>query len=329
MSQAAQSPSMGAPAVVCVALNPAIDQTIEVSCLRLGEVNRALSAAQNAGGKAVNVASCLADYAVPVGIAGLLGRDNTGLFDALFDAKGIARHCLLVDGATRINTKLVDPALGQTTDINLPGPQQSAGQIADLLAQLKSVLSQLAGSMAWVVLAGSLPPGWPADTYADLIRHAHQLGARVLLDSSGAAFAHALAAGPEIIKPNRAELAEHLGRPLVTAADTVAAARQLIESHPGLRLVAVSMGEEGALFITAEEHLLAHPLPVTPLSSVGAGDAMVAGIVAGQLAGLALGEGAQLATAFAAAKLTRLGPHLPGIEQVRALAAQVRLGSPG
>ena len=315
--------------VLCVALNPAIDQTIEVSSLRVGEVNRALRASQNAGGKAVNVASCLADYGVSVGVTGLLGRENPERFNALFDAKGIARHCLLVDGATRINTKLVDPALGQTTDINLPGPQQSPEQIAASLAQLEDVLSQHAGSVEWVVLSGSLPPGWPADTYAGLVRHAHALGARVLLDSSGAAFAQALAAGPEIIKPNRTELAEHLGRPLERAADVAAAARALIESHPGLRLVVVSMGEEGAFFVEADAMLLAHPLPVTPLSSVGAGDAMVAGIVAGQLAGLGLAEGAQLATAFAAAKLTRLGPHLPEIEQVRALAAQVRLGSPG
>lgn len=315
-------------AVLSVALNPAIDLTIEVSGLRIGEVNRAQRAQQDAGGKGINVASCLADYGVDVAVTGQLGRDNPALFEALFDDKGIADRCLYIDGSTRVNAKVVDPAKGETTDINLPGPQQTAAQIDAQIARLKDVLDELAGTVRWVVLSGSLPPGWPADAYATLIRHAHAVGGKVMLDTSGRAFSEALAASPDIVKPNRDELAEHLGRPLGSIAEVIGAARGLLAAHPGMRLVAVSMGSEGAVFVSPTDAVVAHPLEVEPISSVGAGDAMVAGIAAAQLAALPIDDCARLATAFAAGKLTRLGPHLPALETVQSLARQVRLTRP-
>lgn len=316
-------------AVLCVALNPAIDLTIEVGNLRVGEVNRAQRAQQDAGGKGINVASCLADYAAKVAVTGQLGRHNAALFESLFNDKGIANRCLYLDGHTRVNTKVVDPAKGETTDINLPGPSQTEAQINAHLERLADVMNTLASTVRWIVLSGSLPPGWPADTYATLTRHAHALGGQVMLDTSGQPFSEALKAMPDIVKPNRDELAEHLGRPLGSTDETIEAARQLLAEHPPMRLVAVSMGRDGAVFVSPSQAIVAHPLDVEPISSVGAGDAMVAGIVAAHLDGLPLDRCAQLATAFAAAKLTRLGPHLPAPEVVRALAATVRLDRPG
>lgn len=314
------------PTVLCVALNPAIDQTIEVAGLRIGEVNRAQRAQQDAGGKGVNVASCLADHGTAVAVAGLLGRANAGLFEALFNAKRIANECVYLDGLTRINTKLVDPQRGETTDINLPGPQLAPAQVAARLREVLAVVEHEPG-LSWLVLSGSLPPGWPADTYATLIQQAHARRIRVMLDTSGPALGAALLAGPDIIKPNRDELGAHLGRRLVTQEETVTAARELLDAQPMLSLIAVSMGHEGALFITRSEVVFARPLPVKPLSSVGAGDAMVAGVVAAQLEGFGLAETARLATAFAAGKLERLGAHLPSPQRVRELAMQVQLGN--
>ena len=274
--------------VLCVALNPAVDLTIEVAGLRLGEVNRAQRAQQDAGGKGINVASCLADYGVKVAVTGQLGRDNPALFEALFNDKGIADHCLYIDGSTRVNAKVVDAEKGETTDINLPGAQQTAAQIDTQIAGLQGVLDELAPSVRWVVLSGSLPPGWPDDTYATLIRHAHAIGARVMLDTSGPALSRALAASPEIIKPNRDELAEHLGRPLGTVTDIATAAQELLAAHSGLRLVAVSMGRDGAVFVSPDASFHAHPLDVAPISTVGAGDSMVGAMT------LKLAEGASL-----------------------------------
>lgn len=315
------------PQVIAVALNPALDHTIEVEHLRPGEVNRALRMQVDVGGKGINVASCLADFGILSAVTGQIGRDNAALFEALFRAKGIDNQCVYLDGLTRINTKLVDRASGDTTDINMPGPALSEDDMQALQTSLLTRLDALAGPTSWVVLAGSLPPLWPADTYQSLIEHVHRLGAKVLLDASGAALAAGIAAAPDIIKPNRAELAELIGHPLDDTPAIVAAARELLARPNAPDTVIVSMGGDGALFVNRQQALLAHPLQTPLISTVGAGDAMVAGIVAARLADLALPECARLASAFSAAKLARLGPHLPSPETVRALAQTVQISS--
>ena len=311
------------PQVVTVALNPALDQTIEVAGLQVGAVNRAVRMQVDVGGKAINVASCLADFGVSAAVAGQLGRDNAVLFDELFQRKQIANHCCFLDGLTRINTKLVDTISGETTDLNMPGPELTPEVAAALLKQLLERLDRLVEHADWVVLSGSLPPGMPMDTYATITQQAQAAGAAVLLDTSGAPLKAALATGPRLVKPNRHELAELVNRPLDTLEAVIAAGREVLNSASAPEQVVVSLGGDGALFLTRHDALLAQPMSVAVASTVGAGDAMVAGLVAAHLEGRSLTETAQLATAFAAAKLTRLGPHLPPPDEVRALARQV------
>mgnify|MGYP001159385626 CR=1 FL=1 len=311
--------------VVCIALNPALDQTIEVRDFKLGKVNRAQSAQIDAGGKGVNVASCLADYRSGVAISGLLGRDNAGLFEQLFEEKQITDHCLYVEGMTRVNTKLVDPERGLTTDNNLPGTALEPERIEAEIQNLFSIVDELAATASWFVLSGSLPPAWPVDTYARIILRVRSHGRKVLLDASGKALAEGILAEPHALKPNEHELAELLGRELSGPESIAEAVRDLLEKHPELECVAVSMGEQGALFFSRTESLYARPLPVELVSTVGAGDAMVAGLVAAKLESLPLSACARLATAFSAAKLTRLGAHLPEPEKVRELAASVEV----
>lgn len=311
------------PQVVTVALNPALDHTIEIAGLQPGTVNRALRMQVDVGGKAINVASCLADFGVSSAVTGQLGRDNVALFEELFQRKHIANHCHLLDGLTRINTKVVDTESGETTDINMPGPEFDPAAAADLLEQVLQRLELLSEQAKWIVLSGSLPPGMPAETYATITRRVQAGNAAVVLDTSGEPLKAALTAAPRIIKPNRHELAELLGEPLDTTESLVAAGRGLLNGPNAPETVVVSLGGDGALFLTRAQALHAHPVKVAVTSTVGAGDAMVAGLVAAQLENRSLAETAQLATAFAAAKLTRLGPHLPPPEEVRALANQI------
>ncbi|MBK8508630.1 MAG: 1-phosphofructokinase [Candidatus Competibacteraceae bacterium] len=317
------NPFAASPQVVTVALNPALDQTIEIAGIQLGEVNRALRMQVDVGGKAVNVASCLSDFGVSTAVTGQIGRDNAALFEELFQRKKIANHCCYLDGLTRINSKLVDTVSGQTTDLNMPGPELTPAAARDLLDQVLHRLDQLAGQVKWTVLSGSLPPGMPADAYATLTRRVQAAGGSVLLDTSGAPLRAALAAGPKIIKPNRHELAELVGRPLDTLEALIATGRELLAAGSAPEVIAISLGGDGALFLDRNQALHALPARVEVSSTVGAGDAMVAGLVAAQLEGLNLTETARLATAFAAAKLTRLGPHLPRPAEVRALAQQI------
>ena len=106
---------------VTVTLNPAIDQTVRLASLRPGHVHRARSSRDDAGGKGINVAACLADWGVPTAALGVLGGGNDGVFGALFSTRGIVDGCLRIPGSTRTNIKLVDEDNGETTDINRSG----------------------------------------------------------------------------------------------------------------------------------------------------------------------------------------------------------------
>ena len=308
--------------VVTLTLNPAIDQTVILDALEPGTVHRARAVRSHAGGKGVNVACCLADWGVPVTATGILGADNDAAFTQALAGKGIADRFVRIPGETRTNLKLLDRRTGETTDINLPG----LAVTADSLDAARSTLLDHAAADAWVVLAGSLPGTLPDSTYAQLATPLKARGTRVVLDASGAPLAAALAADigalPDAVKPNRHELEEWAGRPLRTLEDVRAAAQDL--RTRGIPVVVVSLGAEGALFLTPEGAVQAQPPAIEVASTVGAGDALVAGLVAALRAGLDLDETARLAIAFAAGKLTQAGANLPPRATVEALARAVR-----
>jgi 1-phosphofructokinase len=176
------------------------------------------------------------------------------------------------------------------------------------LDALERDIRRLAAPGRWMVLAGSLPRDAPAATYRRLADVVHGAGGSIALDTSGAALGVALAAGPELVKPNRAELEELVGRPLPDRPALVTAARELAAS--GVGTVVVSLGAEGALFVRGGEAVFATPPPVPVASTVGAGDAMVAGTLLGTLRKLPLPGIAALATACSAVAIGGVGPYL-------------------
>ncbi|MCT8285312.1 1-phosphofructokinase family hexose kinase [Xanthomonas translucens] len=308
---------------VSVSLNPAIDLTVAIDRLQPGQVHRASSAHAIAGGKGINVAACLADAGIATAALGVLGAGNAHLFETLFAARGIDDRCLRVSGDTRTNLKLVAADSGATTDINLPGLPLGAAELQAVGARLDELLRPGLP----VVLTGSLPAGLAADSWRTLQAQAATAGARVLLDTSGAPLRAALAAPraqlPFAIKPNRHELEDWAGTPLHGTADVLAATRALQAS--GIALVVVSLGTDGALFVRGEQALLAHPPQLAGGSSVGAGDAMVAGLVAALLAEADLATCARQATAFAVATLGSGAARRLPREQVAGIAAAVRI----
>ncbi len=305
--------------IATLSLNPAIDQTARVASFTAGRVNRVEWDQSDAGGKGVNVASFLADAGLPVTATGLLGSGNVEPFVELFERKGIVDRCVRLPGRTRVNVKIVDPVLDQVTDINFPG---LAPRPEDLEA-LTAALDALCADTDWFVLSGSVPADVPTRVYEDLVIRLKVLGKTVVLDASGAPFAEAIGSGPDIIKPNIDELGELVGRPLQSQAEIIAAARTLIDR--GIGLVAVSMGADGALFVERDAVVLATPPAIEVKSTVGAGDAMVAGIVTGSLRGLDLAARARLATGFSLGALAEVGPNLPSQAVIETLAARVQV----
>ena len=303
--------------VVTITLNPAIDRTVTISNFTAGAVNRVESVRSHPGGKGVNVASALADHGHGVAVTGFLGRSNAGAFEELFGQKKIADHFVRIAGQTRIGIKITDPVRAETTDINFPGPAPTSEELSMLRWQIATLEAE------WFVVAGSLPPGVDPKIYRDIIAGLRQSGRKVLLDTSGEAFSLALEARPTVVKPNIHEFETFVGHPLSNEQEVVAAARILIDR--GIELVVISMGKEGACFITATESVMARPPEIEVKSTVGAGDAMVAGILSGQLEKLSLGECARLATAFSIDSLSRLESGLGSRSAIESAMQKVTL----
>ena len=303
--------------IATVTLHPAIDHSVLIRGFASGRLNRVLSEQCDPGGKGVNVASFLADLRLRVTATGLLGRENAGVFEQLFAERGITDAFVRIPGKTRVNIKILDETAAEGTEINFPGPAASA----DCLAALTRAIDALLPDHDCFILSGSVPAGVPAAFCPDLIRRLKVAGKRVLLDSSGDALRHGIAAGPWAIKPNLAELEELVGEPLRDEPTVIRAARALLAA--GLGCVVVSMGQKGALFVTAEECLQATPAEVPVHSTVGAGDALVAGFVAGSLRGWSLTDCARLATASALGALTQPVRRLPPTPAIESLLAKV------
>ncbi|HEX8322865.1 MAG TPA: 1-phosphofructokinase [Tepidisphaeraceae bacterium] len=311
---------MTLPPIITVTLNPAIDQTLAINGFAAGRVNRVQQSHTHPGGKGVNVAVMLADLGASVVATGWLGNRNAEGFQLLFAQKRIDDQFLRVPGETRVGIKITDESSGQTTDINFPGLRLPPTAGDGLIDHLKTLIRP----DQWVVLAGSVPPGIDDDFYGRLIDVVQAQGGRVALDTSGEPLRHALPHGPDLVKPNVEELSALLGRPLATPGDLIEAAREAIIRH-GTALAVVSMGGDGALFVEAGRAVRTHPPHVAVKSTVGAGDAMVAGLVYALANGLSLDEAARLSTALSVYAVTRMVSGLETPNGHESYAAQIRL----
>ncbi len=304
--------------VVTVTINPAIDQTITIPNFTAGTVNRVQSSQMDPGGKGINVASFLADFGQPATVTGFLGADNDDIFRRLFERKVIEDRCIRIAGQTRTGVKISDEVLHQTTDINFPGETPGPADIQRLF----DILAELAAEQEWFVLSGSIPRGVSSNIYQEMARRL--AGKKVVLDTSGEGFRQALSAGPWLVKPNVDELSEYAGKAMDSPAAIIEQAHTLMNSCH-IHSVVISMGKEGAIFVEGEETIWAVPPAVEVKSTVGAGDAMVAGIVAAKMRGLGLAECARLATAFSVVAISHIGSGLPSLEAVQSARERVSI----
>jgi 1-phosphofructokinase len=303
--------------IVTLTLNPSVDRTVEVETLARGEVMRALGVRVDPGGKGINVSRALAAHDIPTrAVVTVGGAEGEHLVTLLRDT-GIEIVPVRIRGAIRSNITVVEPD-GTTTKFNEPGAQLSADELAAVLAAVKAA----AESADWLVASGSLPTGTSPDVYAELVQSMAGSGTRVAVDTSGPALEAVLAVGPTLVKPNRDELAAASGRRLTTIADVVDAASLLRER--GARIVLASLGAEGAVLVDDDGAIHGRTPAVSPVSSVGAGDAMLAGfLAAGGKGGDALVE----ALAWGAAAVLQPGSGMPSPRDIDRTAVRLeRLG---
>lgn len=311
---------MSSPILV-VSLNPALDVTHHVSSVDWAGVNRPGHVTARPGGKGLNVAFTLRALGADVRVVGLAGGAAGAAVRDGAAAGGVPAAFTPVGAETRRSFTVVDAGRRQAAVFNEPGPEVSAPEFAAFQA---AYLTELA-SASVVVLTGSLPPGLAADSYAVLIAPAVQAGVPSLLDAGGEALRLGAAAGPEIIKPNLAELelaaghslrassapgpADHAGGGLATAATAdqatadlaavAAAARDLIAA--GARSAVVSLGPDGLLALAGQDCWHVASPDVAVRNPTGAGDAVVAGLALGLARGWAWPDLLRHAAALGAA----------------------------
>ncbi|MFD4985555.1 1-phosphofructokinase [Streptomyces sp. NPDC058374] len=253
--------------------NPSLDRAYELPSLDRGAVLRAARDRVDPGGKGVNVSRAVAAAGHRTVAVVPLGGPEGALLARLLGEHGIEAAGVPVAGSTRVNITLVEPD-GTLTKVNAPGPELSGAEAEALLGAVRAH----ATGADWVACCGSLPRGLGPEWYAQLVARAHRAGRRVALDTSGGALGATLAEEPDVVKPNAEELAQAVGRPLLTVGDAVKAAGELRER--GARAVLASLGADGQLLLDASGTWFGRARPVAVRSNVGAGDASLAGFLA-------------------------------------------------
>ncbi|GAA1986789.1 1-phosphofructokinase [Kitasatospora viridis] len=260
--------------IVTITPNPSLDRTYELAALAPGEVNRAGLDRLDPGGKGVNVSRALTAAGHRTTAVLPLGGPAGRLLADLLGRQGITVAAVEIAGDTRINVSIAEQG-GRLTKINAQGPELGPAESAALLRLVRTDFTT--AGVDWLACCGSLPRGVAPEWYAELVAQVHSGGARIALDTSGPALLAALTARPDVVKPNREELAEAVGRPLATVGDAVDAAGELRKR--GAQQVLASLGADGMLLI-AEEGSWYGTAPVARVrSDVGAGDASLAGFL--------------------------------------------------
>jgi len=310
--------------IVTLTAHPSVDQTVALAgSLERGAVLRALSATSQAGGKGVNISR--AAVAADVATLAVVPARLDDPFVAELAGAGVPVHAVGPAGEIRVNVTITEPD-GTTTKLN-----SSASPVGDeLSAALEEALHAAAAGAAWVVLAGSLPPGLPARWYADLAAALRGSGARVAVDTSDEPLRvigeHLELAAPALLKPNAEELASLSGAdPDALESDPAAAAEAAgVLVQRGAGAVLATLGGRGAVLVDGDSAWHATPPPTTVVSTVGAGDSSLFGYLLGDLQQLPPDQRLALAVAYGSAAAGLPGTTIPHPHQVRPELVSVR-----
>ncbi|MGO9043738.1 MAG: 1-phosphofructokinase family hexose kinase [Mycobacterium sp.] len=293
--------AMSRPRIVTLTMNPALDIATKVEVVCPTQKLRCSATRYDPGGGGINVARIARVLDGSVFAVFPAGGSHGGLVTRLLDDAGVAFAAIPIVGTTRESFTVNEISTGEQYRFVLPGPELTLREQERCLVELRMA----ARSAEFVVASGSLPPGAPADFYQRVADMCLRLGARLILDTSGGGLRH-VSSGVFLLKASVRELGECVGRPLVTEAEQVAAAHELIDGGRA-EVVLVSVGSQGALLATRHGSQRFSAIPMPSGSGVGAGDAMVAAIAVGLTRGWTLVKSVGLGIAAGAAMLTTPG----------------------
>jgi len=303
-------------AIVTLTINPALDIATSTDRVEPTHKLRCSMPRYDPGGGGINVARAVH----------ALGGDAVAIFPAggaagemirhLLEQQGVRHNAIAISGFTRESLAVKERMTGRQFRFLLPGPQISESDQERCLDQL----ALAAAEATYIVASGSLPLGVPEDFYARIAKLAQSLGKRFILDTSGAALKQA-GRGIYLLKPSLRELGDLVGSEIRTEREQEQAAREIIEQGRS-EVIVVSLGDQGALLVTAGRAERFAAIPVEASGSVGAGDSTLAGIMVSLCRGLELGEAVRYGMAAGAAALLGSGTELCRRSDVERLYAR-------
>ena len=307
--------------IISVTMNPALDKTVYLDSLEVGGLNRISAIELDAGGKGINVSKTINELGgVSVATGFIAGSIGEYIRKDLENA-GIITNFVNVEGETRTNTKIITKE-GILTELNEPGFEVTSNEVERLF----DILISYANSEAIFILTGSVPKGVETDVYAKLIDALKGRGSKVLLDAQGELFEKGCERGPTIIKPNDYELSLFLGREIDKNDFLKVDLMEEVEKcffGLGIDEIIISLGKEGAVFLLPGRRVICRGINVEVLSTVGAGDAMVAAIALGMERQLSQEEVMRLAMATATGAVMTNGTKPPAKNVVEKLLKEV------
>lgn len=305
--------------IITVTLNPAIDKTAQVTKMVCNGLNRLDNVMLDVGGKGINVSKTIKELKGESICTGFVAGDNGVWIEKKLDELGLKYDFKHVEGNTRMNLKVLDEDMN-LTELNEIGTEIKSD---DLLAMKKQLLEMtLPGDI--VVLSGSVPKGVPQDIYKELTQLLKDKGAKVILDAEGDLFTAGIEAGPHLIKPNKYELCKYFELSEdVNDVELIDHAKKLL--YKGIEMVVISLGADGAIFITHNEVARVKGLKITPHSSVGAGDSMVGALAYGIDHDFELVRLIKWAVATSAGAVMTKGTKAPHISVIEKLVNEVSI----
>jgi 1-phosphofructokinase family hexose kinase len=307
---------------ICVSLNPAIDKRLELASLTRGQVLRARQARSFPGGKSTHVAMVLQTLGELPHWVGPCGGTTGAELIAGLSTLGIDAHVCPTRHLTRTNLEIIEED-GTVTEILEPGCSPSTVEFAELEKTCARLFAKSKNTP--VIFSGSLPAGAPSETYATLLALAHKSDCRTFLDVSGEPLRIALSTRPHFVKLNRDETSELLGVKIESLSSATAAVKKLVTL--GARSAAISMGADGLLYYPSESSSIffAPAISLQPKSTVGCGDAAMAGFARAIASNSSPEEVLRLAVACGTANCLAESPGAAKLEDIQRFQSQVRV----
>jgi 1-phosphofructokinase len=306
--------------ILTVTLNAAVDRTLVVPSLSIGHRHRASESVTLAGGKGINVARGLRTLGVPVLASGFAGgRNGDAIRDGLSEA-AIPFDFVEIEGYSRTSTAIIDPMVGNQTEINEYGPEVSPAEVREFSRRLEHLMEYATA----VVFAGSLPPNLDESFFVGLVQRSRERGLYTVVDSTPSVLQAALKANPSLVSPNQHEAESVVGFDFIEEGDFPRGLSRLVEL--GAQGACIT-SREGYSYLTTDTGIVSARAPkVEALSTIGSGDAYLAGLLAALLhRNLAPVDAVRLAAGCAAANAETLGAGLFEVRRAEELAESVQI----